>query len=291
MSAARPTDTNPPSIQRQLALLTLLGDDDPVISGQIREQLMAGGQATLDWLHNHRFHDEPVIRRRIREIFDHFAAARADSEFLSFVLTQGEHLDLEQAVWLFTRTRFPDAPIEAYRAQLDEWAERIRVELDETRASTGEETLKVLNRQLFTELKFTGNEEHYYDPANSYVNCVMDRRTGIPISLCLIYLFLTRRLSLPVSGIGMPGHFLCRFQTSREEYYIDAFHGGQLLTRIDCLRRLKNFAVEFDEAHLQPISPRRIVQRMIANLHLIHKEKRLKSEADRLQRYLVALAR
>jgi regulator of sirC expression with transglutaminase-like and TPR domain len=104
-------------------------------------------------------------------------------------------------------------------------------------------------------------------------------------------MFVARRLGLPLVGIGMPGHFLCRFQTATDEFYIDAFHGGQLLSRIDCKKRLVNLAVDYDDRHLAPISPRRILQRLIANLHLIHKEKRHRREAERLESYLVALAR
>lgn len=278
-----------PGIQRQLALLTLLGDDDLVVSDRIRAQLIAGGQGTLDWLQNHRYHDEPVVRRRIWEIFQHFAAAQTDTEFLTFTLAHGEHFDLEQAIWLFVRTRYPELPVSGYRAQLDEWAGELRLEV--AGCASAEAKLQCINRQIYTTLKFKGNSTNYYDPQNSYLNRVMDRRRGIPISLCLLYLFLTRRLNLPVTGIGMPGHFLCRYQTPREEFYIDAFHEGELLTKIDCRKRLKDFAVDFDETALLPISPRRILQRVIANLHLLHKEARERVEADRLQRYLMALAR
>ena len=144
---------------------------------------------------------------------------------------------------------------------------------------------------LFDELGFFGNEVDYYDPANSYLNQVMDRRRGIPISLSVLYLFIGRRLQLPVAGVGMPGHFLCRFQTSREEFYIDPFHCGELLSRIDCKRRIANLSVQYDESHLAPVTSRRMLQRMIANLHLNHKEREQRAEAERLQRYLIALSR
>ena len=278
-----------PGIQRQLALLTLLGDDDLAISNRIRTQLIAGGQGTLDWLENHRFHDEPLVRRRVREIFQHFAAAQADTEFLTFTLAHGEYFDLEQAIWLFVRTRFPESPISGYRAQLDEWAGELRPEIAE--CTTAEARLQRINHHLYRTRGFKGNSGNYYDPENSYLNRVMDRRRGIPISLCVLYLLIAHRLNLPVTGIGMPGHFLCRYQTPREEFYIDAFHEGQLLTKIDCRKFLKNSAVDIDESALLPISSRRILQRVIANLHLIHKEAGERRESDRLQRYLMALAR
>lgn len=278
-----------PSPARQAALVTLLADDDPAISNQIREQLIAGGAATLGWLGQHRLHPDPVARRRVLEVLHHFGTTEAEGAFLAFLSSHGENLDLEEGVWRFVRTRYPEAPVAAYRAQLDDWAGKLGEEM--AAATSGADILGRINRVLFEELGFRGNEQQYYDPANTYINLVMDRRLGIPISLCAIYLFLCRRLNLPVAGIGMPGHFLCRYQTPREEHYIDAFHCGKLLTRIDCLRRLKQFAVDYEDSVLQPISSRRILHRMISNLHLICKERRDRPETHRLEKYLGVLGR
>lgn len=271
------------------ALLTLLADDDLAVSRVARQRFEQAGEAGIGFLRRNRVHPEPAIRRRVRELLHEFDCGRFDTQFSAFILTHGEHFDLEDAVWRFTLTAHPEISVAAFQAQLDEWANAAREHRGDSLA--GEAALRAINTVLFSELGFRGNERDYYNPANSYLNEVMDRRLGIPISLSLIYMFVARRLGLPVVGIGMPGHFLCRLQTPTDEFYIDAFHGGQLLSRIDCKKRLVNLAVEFDDRHLAPISPRRILQRLIANLHLIHKEKRRRVEAERLERHLVALAR
>ena len=95
-----------------------------------------------------------------------------------------------------------------------------------------------INQFLFKELGFVGNEKDYYDPQNSYLNRVLDRRTGNPINLSLVYLLLARRLRLPITGIGMPGHFVCRFQSTTAEFYVDVFNRGRLLTKGDCVKFL-----------------------------------------------------
>ena len=270
-------------------MLTLLGDDDPEVRSAIRTKLVAGGEPVFRFLGRHRLHPEPSVRTRVRELLDQREAALRDGEFMAFVLGQGEQFDLEDGVWRFSLARYPDINVAAFRAQLDAWADRVR---DSLRAgASGAETLLALNQVLFGELGFRGNSDDYHDPANSYVNRVMDRRRGIPISLSAVYLFVGRRLGLPVAGIGMPGHFLCRYQTSREEIYIDAFNGGKLLDRADCKRRIEALAVEHDDSHLAPVTSRRMLQRMIANLHLLHKEKKQRAETERLQRHLVALSR
>jgi regulator of sirC expression with transglutaminase-like and TPR domain len=278
-----------PSPERQKALLTLLADDDAAVAKAIREQLVGGGEPTIAWLRLHLLHDDPHVRQRVREIVDQHAAAQADIAFLQFCSRHGEHFDLEEAIWCFVRTRHPNANVAAYRAQLDEWAEDARPFVEA--AEDGSRVVLGLNLVLFQRLGFKGNSENYYDPANSYLDTVMDRRRGIPITLCCIYQFVARRLGLPVVGIGMPGHFLCRYQTAHEELLIDPFHGGNLVSRSEARRRLEHFSISDTDAHLEPVSSRRCLQRVIANLHIIHKERRDASEVARLQRYLVLLSR
>jgi len=270
-------------------MLTLLGDEDVEVYHTIRTRLVAGGEAVFAFLEGHRLHPEPVIRRRVRDMLRERAAASHDGAFLQFILSQGEHFDLEDGIWRFTLTTYPETNVLAFQAQLDDWAAQVRWLL--SAASGPGEALDAMNEVLFERLRFRGNEEHFFDPANSYLNRVMDRRLGNHISLSLVYLLVAKRVRLPITGIGMPAHFLCRYQTPLAEVYIDPFHKGQLLTRLDCRKRLLESAIGYDERHLAPLSSRRTLQRVIANLHLIHKERRHRAESDRLQRYLVALSR
>jgi regulator of sirC expression with transglutaminase-like and TPR domain len=120
---------------------------------------------------------------------------------------------------------------------------------------------------------------------------VIDRRKGNPISLCLIYLLLARRLHLPITGIGMPGHFLCRFQTPTEELFIDAFNSGKNLTKGDCVKYLLHTRDGFKEAYLAPITTRRTLLRVCSHLHQIYSQQSRKNDIARFQRYIVALAK
>jgi regulator of sirC expression with transglutaminase-like and TPR domain len=119
----------------------------------------------------------------------------------------------------------------------------------------------------------------------------MDRRTGNPINLCLLYILLARRLRLPVAGIGMPGHFLCRYQSTATEVYIDPFNHGRLLTKADCVQYLTSANFSLRDDYLVPVSSRRFLLRICSNLHQIYQRQEQAIEAMRLQRYLVALAR
>lgn len=279
----------PFSESQKAALLTLLTDDDPAIYRAIRGEIVSHGPAAGDWLRPYSLSDDPVLRRRTREIITHFDRKSADTEFLAFCLRHGEDLDLELGAFLLARTRYPDINIAAYRALLDTYADELADRVIFRESAEG--ILDEMNRHLFKELGYSGNEQDYYDPDNSYLNRVMDRRTGIPITLCLIYVFVARRLHLPIAGVGMPGHFLCRFQNSREEIYINPFNEGQLLTKAACIKHLKQTGHDYHEHFLAPLSPRKTLLRLCSNLLQIYGTTNQPEERNRIQGYIRALAR
>jgi regulator of sirC expression with transglutaminase-like and TPR domain len=177
-------------------------------------------------------------------------------------------MDLERGAFLVARYAYPSLMVTSYARQLDEMAQEVQDRIG-PRAS-GEETIKTLNRYLFTEQGFKGNTKNYYELENSYLNCVIDRRTGIPISLSTVYLLVGKRLGLPVHGIGMPGHFLVKYESDRYKIFVDCFNGGALLTEKNCQRFLTEAGYGFDEKYLQESPVRAILSRMIKNLLAIY---------------------
>jgi regulator of sirC expression with transglutaminase-like and TPR domain len=274
---------------QKAALVLLLADEDTGVYHTIRQRILACGQPASAWLRPHSLSSDPVIRRRVLEILNHLDRQTADNRLLGFCVSQGEDLDLEKGLWLLAQTQYSDINIAAYEALIDSFAGDLRERIDFGAGAEG--ILASINQYLFDDLSFSGNEDNYYDPENSYLNRVIDRRTGNPISLCLIYLFVTKRLRLPVSGIGMPGHFLARFQSSTGVLYIDAFNRGKLLTKADCVKYLLHTSHGFQESYLEPMSSRRILLRVCSNLHQIYSQLSLPDETARLQRYIVALAK
>jgi len=271
------------------ALISLLADDDPKVYRTVRETILSYGPASSVWMREHTLSSDPVLRRRASEIINHFARQDADTQFLAFCLNQGEDFDLERGVLLLCRTQYPQINLEAYSALLDNHAGELRQRLDLN--GLPEHIIRVINDYLFRELKFTGDEQNFYDPENSYFNRVLDRGIGNPITLSLLYLLLARRLRLPMAGIGLPGHFLCRFQSSRAEMYIDPFKGGRVLVKADCVKMVMQLQHRFDDSFLAPFSARRILQRICSGLHQVYSQQKSAHQAERLQRYLVALAK
>lgn len=271
------------------ALVNLLGDDDPAIYRTVRDKILSFGEEAGQWLRPHRLSEDPLLRRRAREIVQHFDRQEADTWFLAFCLKHGEEFNLEEGIWLLALTQYPDINVEAYRALLDHFASELRERIDFN--ETHKEILTTINNYIFDELGFSGDEENYYDPQNSYLNRVIDRRKGNPINLSLLYLLLARRLQLPMAGIGLPGHFICRYQSTSDEIYVDAFHHGKFLTKADCIQYLVSGSHGLQDEFLAPVSTRRVLMRICSNLHQIYSQMELSEETTRLQRYLVALAR
>lgn len=168
-----------------------------------------------------------------------------------------EALPLDEAALLIAAQARPDLDV---AEELDR--------LDRLAAGVPAPTLDALRRHLFVELGFTGNQADYHDPANSYLDQVMVRRVGIPISLSVLLMEVARRRGVPMVGVSMPGHFLVRHETGPEEF-VDPFARGEVLDQRGCEERFRSVhgpTVVFKPDFLAPVSKRSIVARMLANL-------------------------
>ena len=142
----------------------------------------------------------------------------------------------------------------------------------------GAEFVEAANHVLFEAFRFRPNESDYYNPRNSFLNDVLVSRAGIPISLSLVYIEVARRLARPVYGVGLPGHFLVRYDEAGFSTFLDPYHGGQTLSADDChelSRSLTGVDTTADPTALAPVSNRYILVRMLNNLKgiYIHRER------------------
>ena len=277
-----------PEKQRE-ALISLLADDDPAVYSMVRSKLLAFGPTASQWLRPYTLSSDPTLRRRAVEIVVHQARRASDLRFLEFCNRNGEDLDLEEATGLLAQTRHPDANLDGYRALFDTWADDVRSRI-ETMAST-ETVLTILNKFLFEKLAFKGNEQYAFEPDACYINRIVDKRSGNPIGLCAISLFMARRLRLPVAGIGLPGHFICRYQGSKQEIFVDCFRRGAFLSKADCVKHLLQTHISYGENQLSPVRPRRMLLRMCHNLVSTYGHLEMTDEARRVQRYVRALTK
>jgi len=185
---------------------------------------------------------------------------------------QPDHqIDVAEAALVIAQEEYPLLDVALYLSRLDELAADARVEVDTNRPP---EQVAQLNRFLFVRCGFTGNNDNYYDPRNSFLNEVIDRRTGIPLTLSLIYAEVAQRLELPVYGVSFPGHFLVR-HVGNPEIIIDPFF-GRIISEDECVQRLRGIygsEARLDRRLLRPAGAREILVRMLSNLKQVYVER------------------
>lgn len=196
--------------------------------------------------------------------------SQAIEEFAAIVnpKVEDERIDLLRAALTIARTHYPDLEIETYTRRLDQFAVRVRAAIAEV--GDAAQSIAAINQVLFVEEGFAGNKEDYYDPRNSFLNQVLDRKLGIPITLALVYMEVGRRVGLPLFGVGMPGHFLLKhYDSDGRAMIIDPFNRGVLLTEQDCQRRLNQIygaQVTLQPGSLATVNRRQMLTRMLNNL-------------------------
>jgi regulator of sirC expression with transglutaminase-like and TPR domain len=173
-------------------------------------------------------------------------------------------LTLDRAAAEIARIEFPALQDAEVVAQLDRLAEAVQKRMQYGFRLAAE-------RHLFEALGYAGNEEDYYNPHNSCLNWVLSSKRGIPITLCVMYMEVARRLNVAVDGIGAPGHFLVRLEEDGDTFYLDPFRGGIIREEVE---------EEVDARYLAPARKRSIIIRMLNNLRQIYLERRAWAKAE-----------
>jgi regulator of sirC expression with transglutaminase-like and TPR domain len=210
-------------------------------------------------------------------------------EFRQAVDRGEARIDLGRAALTMAAADYPDLDIDVYLARIDQLAAdaqaRLGVGADVYR------TITVLNDVLFRQHGFRGNRENYFDPRNSFLNEVLDRRTGIPISLSVLYMEVAQKVALPLQGVGFPGHFLVKYAGVNEEIVIDPFNQGEIRSRQHLqtmLHRLYSSKISFEPKFLAAVTKKQILRRMLNNLELIYlRENELTKGLSIVERLLV----
>ena len=203
-------------------------------------------------------------------------------------------IDLARACLMIAQDPYPGLDVNRYLGELERLAIRLRARMPQSYAA--EERVVALNQFLFDDLGFRGNAEDYYDPRNSYLNEVLERKTGIPITLAVLYMEIGRRIGLPLEGVSFPGHFLVRLRLRGGTLVLDPFSGGAPQSEADLRSRLQRVIPEGAaadvpvaelplEQFLEPATKRQILARLLRNLKGIYRE------ADEPQRLLEVLNR
>ncbi len=203
-------------------------------------------------------------------------------------------IDLARACLMIAQDAYPNLDVERYLGEIERMALRLRTRMPPS--SAAEDRIVALNQLLFEDLGYHGNVDDYYDPRNSYLNDVIDRKTGIPITLSVLYMEVGRRVGLPLEGVSFPGHFLVRVRVRGGVLVLDPFAGGAPQSEDELRQRLKRVIPEGVAADvpvaelpldqfLEAASKRQILARVLRNLKGIYRE------TDKPERLLQVLNR
>ena len=198
----------------------------------------------------------------------------ADDRYEDFRRAAGcpdERVDVARAALAIASDDYHNLPASDYLSRIDalavEVAERVGADSSVYRCITG------LNDVLFQRHGYCGNRAEYFDPKNSFLNEVMDRKKGIPITLSVLYMEVGQRIGLPLHGVGFPGHFLVKYLDDEQEIVIDPFNSGEIQSKAgleNLLRQLYGRAVPLHPDLLEPITKKQIIRRMLNNLKSIY---------------------
>ncbi len=262
-------------------------DPDPRVWRSVEAQFLKLGEATRELLQATADGEEnPLVQTRARAVLAKIHEAAVTDRFRLWADPDGPEPELEDGWFLLTELEFPDLDVGLYRRKLDAMAADMDPQL---RGAGDMEALRIFQRYLHSDKAFRGNVEHYYEAENSYLNCVLDRGLGIPITLSSVYLLIARRVGLPIEGIAAPGHFLVRYKRDRaglEPMYIDAYHGGSHLTREECVAFLRSIGHSVRGELDRPVASREILARMCRNLITIYGSAGPAQKSERLTGWL-----
>ena len=252
------------------ALVRLLGDDDPTIVDVAIGKLSEAGEKSSPLLRSALESSNILLRSRAGKLLETLRQKNLLNRLGQIASAPGE-VDLEEGLLVIAEMEYPGLHAPACRRELDGYAAELRPRLEGQ--ITAPKILDVIRRYLYSDLHYAGNFSDYYNPENSYLNKVIESRRGIPISLSILYILLGNRLGLPIQGVGLPGHFLCRYEQQHTVIYIDAFHGGQPVSEDECEEFVEDIGFPFDEKYLSVISNREILARTVRNLIHIYVRK------------------
>lgn len=188
-----------------------------------------------------------------------------------------EQFSVAEACLLIAQDAYPELNVDTYLGRIEAIAEGVRARIPAD--AFAEQRIVALNNYLFGELRLSGNVADYYDPRNSYLNEVIDRHVGIPITLSVLYIEVGQRIGLAVKGVSFPGHFLVKLRVKRGQLVIDPFANGEPQSEDDLRKRLqqvlpKTQAIGSLEPYIEAATPRQIIARLLRNLKAIYMKSR-----------------
>ena len=250
------------TVAQRKALEGLLDDPSPAVRAALLAQFAQHGRESVELLRYFASQPNRVLALHAVSYLQELNFSDPVTEFRGFI--RSLNYELETGALLLSRTVNPDLDVGASCLQLDAMAARCRQLI--TEPATAREKCRVLNRVLFHEYGLRGNTDHYTDPLNSYLDQVLVRRKGIPISLSIVYLLVAERAGLSLAAVGLPGHFMVGCYEEPVPFFVDPFNAGVFLDAREVFALLRASNVNASVSDLAPTPVREVLCRCCRNL-------------------------
>jgi regulator of sirC expression with transglutaminase-like and TPR domain len=245
------------------ALVTLLEDEDSEIVEHVEKKLMEMGTCVIPLLEREwEINFNPLIQTRIEDLI-HNLQFELFQERLEDWKNNRED-DLLEGLWVLATYQYPDLDLDFLKQEFHQLYIDIWREFRENLLPFDQ--VRLINNILFNQFKFRANTKNFHSPANSMINAVLESKKGNPISLCSVYLLVSRNLDLPIYGVNLPNLFILTYQGNNNHFYINVFNKGLIFSKDDIDNYLEQLDIPRNEEYYQPCSNTQIVVRSIRNL-------------------------
>ncbi len=269
------------------SLIKLIDDENEFIYENVREKFLSYGKDSMHFLKDYFDSDNPSVAERAKEIYDIINFKFLDKKLrdISYKVNF-----LEEAAFAIASYEYPELDYDNYKMILDKMAIDLKEQIEAKYADfvTVYDKVKMLNNYFFYEKVFKGNTKDFYEADNSYLNRVIDRRKGNPISLSLVYLLIAGRIGVKFSGINIPNHFIIKYKDDIDEFFIDVFNFGVIISKYEALNFLKQFGIyekDFDNLpFLQNAEEKDVIFRIFANLINVYENEPNDKKVEQLKK-------
>lgn len=270
------------------ALVTLLDDEDNEVVQHVENRLRTLGGAVIPLLEDHWQGNglNPELQKKIEDLIHDLQYKLVIDRLVNW--SNNGHEDLLEGMWIIATYQYPDLSFDKLQQYINDMYFDAWLDLREDMHP--HDQIRILNQVFFDKHKYLPNTKNFHSVANSMLNQVFDLKKGNPISLCVIYLLLARRLGLPISGVNLPSLFVLTYKTPQLQFYINIFNRGLIFSKVDISNYIKQMHLQPQDSFFQPCTNLDIVSRVLRNLIVSFEKVSDLERAKEVERILQAIS-
>ncbi len=268
------------------ALVSLLEDEDVEVIRHVEDKIISIGNGVIPFLENEwESSFNPNFQRKIEDLIH-----TLQFDFLKIKLQKWANhgdKDLLEGVWIVATYQYPDLELDFLIKKIDELYNQILSNFKDDVEPVDQ--IKLINSALFEKLKFRANTKNFHSPGNSMINVVLETHRGNPISLCILYILVSRKLGLPVYGVNLPNLFMCTYKNENNQFYVNAFNKGLIFSKKDIENYVQQLHLNPMELFFEPCKNEDIIKRILRNLVISFEKNGDHYKSDEVKQMLIAM--